>query len=63
LYVFCYDNNDPDTIHLFEVYNDPAELDENARSDWFAAYMEEVGPLLDVMPEIHMTTQAKGATV
>lgn len=65
LYVFCYDNNDRDTFLLFEVYNDPAALDENAKSDWFAAYLEAVGPLLDGMPEIHMTTPiwAKGATV
>ena len=65
LYVFCYDNNDPDTFLLFEVYNDPAALDENAKSDWFASYMEKVGPLLDGMPEVNMTTPvwAKGATV
>ena len=65
LYFFCYDNNEPDTILLFEVYNDPAALDDNAKSDWFAAYMEAVGPLLDGMPEIDMTTPVwvKGATV
>ncbi len=52
VYFFCYDNEDPDKFLLFEVYNDPAALDENARSDWFAAYMEEVGPLLDDMTDL-----------
>ena len=65
LYFFCNDNNDPDTFLLFEVYSDPAALAKNATTDWFAAYMESVGPLLDGMPEVHMTTPiwAKGASV
>ena len=65
LYFFCNDNNDPDTFLLFEVYSDPAALAKNATTEWFAAYMESVGPLLDGMPEVHMTTPiwAKGASV
>ena len=65
LYFFCNDNNDADTFLLFEVYSDPVALAKNATTEWFAAYMEAVGPLLDGMPEVHMTTPvwAKGATV
>ena len=37
-YYFCFDNDDPDVLCLFEVYNDPAVLAENAASGFFAAY-------------------------
>jgi quinol monooxygenase YgiN len=46
-YFFCYDNRDPDTFHLFEVYADPSALAANATADWFAAYLSEVGPLIE----------------
>ncbi len=55
-YFFCYDNDDEDTFHLFEVYNDPSSLAENAQSTWFASYMAEVFPLLDGPPAFSQAT-------
>lgn len=55
-YYFCYDNDDPDTFLLFEVYNDPAVLAEAAKAEWFARYMQEVGPLMDGYPVVNQTT-------
>jgi len=55
-YYYCYDNDDPDTVMLFEVYNDAAAMAANAQGDALAAFMAEAGPLLDGFPEVHQTT-------
>lgn len=54
-YYFCNDNNDPDTFHLFEVYDDPAVRAANADTDWFKEYMAAIGPLIESV-EAHQTT-------
>ena len=54
-YYFCYDNDDPDTFLLFEVYNDPAVMAENAQAEWFASYMEDVGPMMEGYPVVPAT--------
>lgn len=61
-YFFCFDDEDPDVFLLFEVYTDPQALEDNAQSEWFAEYMEQVTPLLDGAPEVHRATPmwAKG---
>lgn len=46
LYLFCHDDNDPDTFYIFELYNDREAFLRNGQTDWFAEYMKEVGPLL-----------------
>jgi quinol monooxygenase YgiN len=46
LYLVVEDVEQPDTLHLIEVYNDPAEMQRNAAAPWFADYMKQVGPLL-----------------
>ncbi|MEQ8246404.1 MAG: antibiotic biosynthesis monooxygenase [Alphaproteobacteria bacterium] len=55
-YVYCYDNDDPDVIHLFEIYRDAAAQAADGGSAAFAAFMAEAGPLLEGAPEIHRTT-------
>ena len=52
--VWCADQADPDVFHLFEVYADEAAMDANARSEWFAIYMQEVAPLLAGQPEVSL---------
>lgn len=49
-YLVVEDDNDPDVLHLVELYNDPAEMQRNASAPWFAAYMKEVQPLLAGRP-------------
>ncbi|MEM9132330.1 MAG: antibiotic biosynthesis monooxygenase [Actinomycetota bacterium] len=52
--VWCADEHDPDTFHLFEIYRDMAALGANAQADWFAAYLAEAGPLLAGEPTVTM---------
>ena len=56
VYFFCLDDDDPDTLLLFEIYNDAAAMAENANSDWFAEYARQVGPLIQGRPEVHRAT-------
>jgi quinol monooxygenase YgiN len=65
LYLYCYDADDPDTIHIVEVYGDAAEMGRNASAPWFADYMRAAGPLLAGPPSIHTAEPvwAKGYAV
>lgn len=60
--VWCADQQDPDAFHLFEIYSDNESLGENASSEFFAEYMEAVGPLLAAEPTVGIATPqwAKG---
>jgi quinol monooxygenase YgiN len=46
LYLYCYDADDRDVIHMVEVYADPCEMQRNARAPWFAEYLRASAPLL-----------------
>jgi quinol monooxygenase YgiN len=52
LYLYCYDQGDPDTVRLIEVYSDRAAMDANAGAAWFADYMRATGPLLAEPPKM-----------
>lgn len=43
-YYYCFDNQDPNMICMFEHYSNPEELQINAQADWFQNYMKEVMP-------------------
>lgn len=45
-YIFALDMNDPNTVHIAEVYTTQAAFQANTQSPWFASYMAEAGPLL-----------------
>ncbi len=45
-YVFAVDMQDPNTAYISEVYATQAAFQANTQSEWFAAYMTKVGPLL-----------------
>ncbi len=53
-YIFALDMNDPDVVHITEVYTSQAAFQANAQSEWFAEYMAEVGPLLAGEPVFAM---------
>lgn len=55
-YFYCYSNDDPDTVHLFEVYTDAAAQAADGGGDAFKTFMVEAGPLLDGFPEVHQMT-------
>lgn len=54
--VWCEDQQDPDVFHLFEIYSDADTFNANAGSEFFAAYMEEAGPLLAAEPRVQLIT-------
>jgi quinol monooxygenase YgiN len=56
LYTYAYDDADPDTIGMFELYAGEAALAENAKSAFFADYMQAAAPLIEGSPEITMLT-------
>ncbi|MEL7025981.1 MAG: antibiotic biosynthesis monooxygenase [Pseudomonadota bacterium] len=53
-YVFALDMNDPNTVYISEVYATQAAFQTNSQSEWFGAYMAEVGPLLAGEPGFAM---------
>jgi len=52
LYLYCYDTEDPDAVHIVEVYGDPAAMAQNAGAPWFSEYMRAAAPLIDGRPEM-----------
>lgn len=54
--VLCYDDVDPDTLILFEIYRDHDASQQNAQAPWFWAYMEAVGALIEGQPEMWTAT-------
>ena len=55
-YFYCYDDNDPDTIVVFQQYADGASSQDFQAGPWYAAYVREVTPLLAGQPEIRAAT-------
>ncbi|MEM6619946.1 MAG: antibiotic biosynthesis monooxygenase [Pseudomonadota bacterium] len=55
-YVFALDMNDPNVVRIAEVYATQAAFQANTQSDWFAAYMAEVGRLLAGEPGFAMAS-------
>ena len=54
--VWCDDQGDEDTFHLFEIYRNEEAFRDNASSQFFADYMATAGPLLAAQPEVRMAT-------
>ena len=44
--IYCYSDDDEDTICLFELFSDSAVAKEDMESEWFEVYMEKVRPLM-----------------
>lgn len=45
-YCYCYDDNDPDVICVFQLYTSRAGAREFVQAPWYPAYEREVAPLL-----------------
>lgn len=54
MWVWCADQQHPDTFVLFEIYRDAEALGANAGADWFNDYMAKAMPLLAGQPEVIM---------
>lgn len=55
-YIFALDMNEPNVVHITEVYTTSAAFQANTQSDWFANYMSEAGPLLAREPGFAMAS-------
>ncbi len=51
-YVYSFDNGDPDRIHAFQLYASADASRAFLQTDAYAAYLDEVEPLLSGPPKI-----------
>ena len=60
---YCYDDNDPDTVIVFQLAADQASAQEFVKQLWFADYQRETAALLDGSSELRVATPqwVKGA--
>jgi quinol monooxygenase YgiN len=60
---YCYDDNDPDTIIVFQLAADQASGQEFVKQPWFADYQRETAALLAGQSELRTATPqwVKGA--
>ncbi|HET7716059.1 MAG TPA: hypothetical protein VFK86_10575 [Bauldia sp.] len=61
---YCYDDNDPDTVIVFQLSADPSLGRDFVKQPWFADYQRETAALLAAPPELRTATPTwvKGAT-
>ena len=55
-YFYCYDDNDPDMICVFQLYTDHTGPQGFVKQPWYPAYEAEVGPLLTGESEFRTAT-------
>jgi quinol monooxygenase YgiN len=55
-YFYCYDDNDPDTICVFQLYTGRSAGQEFVKQPWYPAYEAEVTPLLTGTSEFRSAT-------
>ncbi len=55
-YFYCFDDNDPDLIRVFQQYADAAASQVIFTAAWYADYLAEVEPLLAGPPEVSAAT-------
>ena len=55
-YFYCFDNADPDAIVAFQQYVNAEAAGEFLKTDSYAAYLEEVEPLLSGPPQVTALT-------
>ncbi len=62
-YIYCFDNNDSDSICAFQQYADLEASQDFLKTESYAAYLKEVEPLLAGAPEVTSVTPVwvKGA--
>jgi quinol monooxygenase YgiN len=53
-YYFCYDDNDPDVVCVFQLFSHADATAEFLAGDWYPIYLAEVGAVVADPP--HLTT-------
>src|SRR5688572_6297130 len=55
-YYFCYDDQDPDVISVFQLYSDRDAMKAFIAGEWYPAYIEEVSRLVTEPPRVMPAT-------
>lgn len=55
-YYFCYDDNDPDVVCVFQLYTDIAAMQEFLSGSWYPEYLREVAQVVVAPPHIAPAT-------
>jgi len=55
-YYFCYDDNDPDVVSVFQLYRDGASLNAFMVGGWYPTYLEEIAEVVTAPPDILAAT-------
>jgi quinol monooxygenase YgiN len=55
-YFYCYDNNDPDAIVVFQLHADADSAKEFVKQPWYADYERETEALLAKPSEFRIAT-------
>ena len=51
-YFFCFDDNDPDAVCVFQLYESAAAMDEFLAGDWYPLYLREVSEVVVAAPQL-----------
>jgi len=51
-YFFCYDDQDPDVICVFQLYTDEASMKDFLSGDWYPGYLAEIAKVVTAPPQI-----------
>jgi len=55
-YFYCFDNNEPDTIVVFQLHSDPGSGNEFVNQPWYDDYERETAELLAGPSEFRTAT-------
>lgn len=55
-YFYCYDDNDPELICVFQLYADASGPQQFVQQSWYPAYEAEAAPLLTGESEFRSAT-------
>jgi quinol monooxygenase YgiN len=55
-YFYCYADDEPDAIYVFQQYTDRASSEAFMKGSWYPHYLDEITPLLAIAPEIRSAT-------
>ncbi len=51
-YYFCYDENDPDVVCVFQLYSDIDAMNAFMEGDWYPVYLDEISKFIADAPQI-----------
>lgn len=54
-YYFCHDNDDPDTVCVFQLYDSASAMEEFLAGDWYPKYLREVAEVVSSPPQLTTT--------